>query len=57
MPKKQKPSWTPATQFKVTKLKRNGPKKGQTLDSFLYGKTKGHQEHMDNPRNKMHNLP
>ena len=56
MPRKKKPTWQPATEFKVTKLKSNGPKAGQSLDAYLYGKTKGHQEHMDNPRNKLHDL-
>ena len=57
MPRKKKPSFTPAKEFKVTKLKRSGPKAGQSTDAFLYGKTKGHQELMDNPRTKFNDLP
>ncbi len=30
--------------FKVIKLKRRGPKDGQSIDSYLYGKTKGYEE-------------
>ena len=27
--------------FKVIKLKRRGPKDGQSVDAYIYGKTKG----------------
>ena len=30
--------------FKVIKLRRRGPKDGQSIDSYLYGKTKGYEE-------------
>lgn len=56
MPRK-KPSWKPATEFKVVKLKPNGPKEGQSVEKWIYGKTKGHQELMDDPRNKFNDLP
>mgnify|MGYP006250101893 CR=1 FL=1 len=39
--------WTPAKDLKVTKLKPAGPKPGQSVNSYLYGKTKGHEEEMD----------
>jgi hypothetical protein len=39
MPRK-KQSWRPATSFKVTKLKPNGPKAGQSTDAWMYGKQK-----------------
>ena len=42
--KKQQPTWTPATEFKVTKLKANGPKPGQSLRGWLYGKDKEQQD-------------
>ena len=56
MPKK-KPTWTAATEFKVTKLKPNGPKDGQSVDAWLHGKTKGYQELVDNPKTKFTDLP
>lgn len=56
MPRK-KPSWKPAATFTVTKLPPNGPKPGQSVDAFIYGKTKGHEELMDNPRTKFNDLP
>jgi len=37
---KKKKSWEPATEWKVKKLKRAGPKKGQSVEAYLYGKTK-----------------
>lgn len=43
MPRK-KPSWKPATSFKVTKLKPNGPKAGQSTDAWMYGKEKEEQD-------------
>ena len=54
--KKTKPSWKPATKFKVIKLKPNGPKKGQSLDSYLRGRQLCHEELMDNPRNKFNDV-
>ena len=30
-----------AKEWKVTKLPRNGPKEGQSVESWQYGKTKG----------------
>lgn len=57
MRRRKAPSWTPATTFTVTKLKTNGPKPGQSVDAFIYGKDKGYQELMDNPRTKFNDLP
>jgi hypothetical protein len=37
-PKRKQPSWEPATEFKVTRLERNGPKEGQSTEAWLYGK-------------------
>ena len=56
MPRK-KPSWKPATEFKVTRLKPNGPKDGQSVEKWMYGKNKGQEEFMDNPQNKFKDLP
>ena len=56
MARRKKPDWKPATEFKVVKLKPNGPKPGQTVDQFIYGKTKGHEELMDNPKTKFGDL-
>ena len=38
MAKRKKPSFTPATEFKTTKLKRSGPKPGQSVSSWEAGK-------------------
>lgn len=57
MGRSKKPAWTPATEFTVVKLKPNGPKPGQTVSQFLYGKDKGYQELVDNPRVKFKDLP
>ena len=35
---KRKPSWTPAKEFKTTKLPSNGPKPGQSVSSWEAGK-------------------
>jgi hypothetical protein len=56
MARPKRPAWTPATEFKVTKLKPNGPKPGQSVDAFIYGKDKGYQELIDNPRTKMRDV-
>jgi hypothetical protein len=57
MPKRKQPTWEPAKKFTVKRLKPSGPKPGQSIDAFLYGKTKGSQELMDNPRTKFNDLP
>ena len=57
MSRRKKPSWTPAIDFKVTKLKPNGPKPGKSVDAWLYGKEKGRQELMYDPRNRFNDLP
>ena len=41
---KRKPPFTPAAEFKVTKLKRSGPKPGQSIDSYVYGQELGEKE-------------
>ena len=56
MPRKKKPTWQPAAEFKTTKLKRVGPKPNQSTDAYIYGKNKGQQEFMDNPKNKFNDL-
>ena len=38
MPRKKKQDWKPATEYKVTKLPRNGPKLGQSVSSWEKGK-------------------
>jgi hypothetical protein len=55
--RKKKPTWTAATEFKVTKLKPNGPKDGQSVDAWMHGKTKGYQDLIDNPNTKFNDLP
>ena len=42
--------------FKVIKLKRRGPKDGQSIDSYLYGKTKGNEEIIFDPKTKFNDL-
>ena len=41
---KDETGWKKAKEFRVVKLPRRGPKPGQSLDAYLYGKTKGHEE-------------
>jgi hypothetical protein len=36
--KQSKQSWTPATEYKVTKLPSRGPKPGQSVESYMRGK-------------------
>ena len=57
MPRKKKPSWKPAIEFKTTKLKRSGPKPGTNVNSYLYARQKADEELMDNPRTKFNDLP
>tara|TARA_R100001460_G_scaffold67981_4_gene108453 strand:+ start:143 stop:316 length:174 start_codon:yes stop_codon:yes gene_type:complete len=57
MARKKKQTWKPAKSFTVTKLPPSGPKAGQSVDRWVYGKTKRHEETMDNPRNKFSDLP
>ena len=42
--------------FKVIKLKRRGPKDGQSIDSYLYGKTKGYEEMIFDPKTKFNDF-
>jgi hypothetical protein len=54
---RKQPTWKPATSFTLTKLHPNGPKPGQSVSAWMYGKTKAYQELLDNPCNKIHDLP
>jgi len=38
MPRKKKPTFKAATEFKVTKLPSNGPKPGQNVSNWELGK-------------------
>lgn len=40
----KKPTWKPATEFTVVKLKRNGPKPGQSYESWAAGKRRADKE-------------
>ena len=42
--------------FKVIKLKRRGPKDGQSVDAYIYGKTKGIENLINNPKTKFNDL-
>jgi len=42
--------------FKIIKLKRRGPKDGQKIDSYLYGKTKGYEKMIFDPKIKFNDL-
>ena len=42
MPKKQ--DWKPAETFTITKLPSRGPKPGQSVDGYLRGKKRQHDE-------------
>lgn len=53
MSRRGKRDWTPATTFKVTKLKPNGPKPGQSTEAWLYGKTKADERKLDDLRTPM----
>jgi hypothetical protein len=46
----------PDPQPKITRLPRNGPKPGQSVDAWLHGKHKAHNRAMDDPRNKLNDL-
>lgn len=51
----RKPSWKPATEFKVTKLPPAGPKPGQSTDQYIYGKDKAYERLVDHPGTKFRN--
>ena len=51
-----KPTWRPATTFKFTRLPPNGPKPGQSVNAWIYGKTKAHHELIDNPLTRFTDL-
>jgi hypothetical protein len=38
MPRRKKQEWIPATEFKVVKLRANGPKPEQSYESWAAGK-------------------
>ena len=42
--------------FKVIKLRRRGPKNGQSIDSYLYGKTKGYEEMSFDPKTEFNDF-
>lgn len=42
--RKRQPTWQPATEFRVTKLRPAGPKPGQSQESFLRGKAQGDRQ-------------
>ncbi len=42
--------------FKVIKLRRRGPRDGQSVDAYVYGKTKGNEDLINNPRIKFNDL-
>ena len=44
MPRSKKSSWTPATEYKVTKLPTAGPKPGQSVDHYMAGKALQHDQ-------------
>jgi hypothetical protein len=52
--KRKNPNFIPATSFRVTKLKPNGPKDGQSTESWERGKAKG-DEKWDKTREKNFN--
>jgi hypothetical protein len=56
MSRRKRPSWKPATSFKLTKLPPNGPKPGQSTDAFIYGKDKANERLMDDPRTKFNDV-
>ena len=48
---KRKQDWTPAKEFKTTKLAPNGPKPGQSYASWAAGKDQS-DKHWDRQRSK-----
>jgi hypothetical protein len=54
---RRKPTWKPATTFKVIKLEPNGPKPGQPVDAYLYGRDQGYHRLLDDPNTKLGDLP
>lgn len=44
MVKPRKQDWKPATEFRVVRLKANGPKRGQSTSAWLYGKEREQKE-------------
>jgi hypothetical protein len=44
MKKNTQETWKPADKFKVIKLKSTGPKEGQSLTSYMYGRAKSDAE-------------
>lgn len=48
---KRRAKFTPATEFKTTKLSRNGPKNGQSTEAWLRGKAHG-DAHWDKIRDR-----
>jgi len=54
MRKSKKPSFKPASEFKVVKLSRNGPKAGQSTEAWERGKVKS-DKRWDKTREKNFN--
>ena len=54
MRKNKKPSFKPASEFKVVKLSRNGPKAGQSTEAWERGKEKS-DKRWDQTREKNFN--
>lgn len=54
--RRKQQTWKPATEFKVTRLAANGPKQGQSIDAWIYGKEKAYQELIDNPFTKFNDI-
>ena len=50
MPKRKRQTFKAATEFKVIKLKRSGPKPGTPAWAYAHAKQREHEELMDDPR-------
>tara|TARA_B100000945_G_scaffold321216_1_gene334497 strand:+ start:1533 stop:1760 length:228 start_codon:yes stop_codon:yes gene_type:complete len=44
MTSKKTNDWTPATSFTLKKLRAAGPKPGQSVNAYMYGRAKGDAE-------------
>ena len=50
MPKRKRQTFKAATEFKVIKLKRSGPRPGTPAWAYAHAKQREHEELMDDPR-------
>ena len=57
MARRKKQDWKPATEFTVTRLQRNGPKPGQSYESWAAGKRKADKEWDDMRVKNIDRLP